>query len=1147
MQKLYMKAHKIIIVTLVFLVTFLGLPYFFNSVPEAHAASAYDNVIMTTLGGPTYRLKLDGNLTESVTGDSVTGAPASYISTIIPTDVGQSGSYTGAQKTVLSNEANVNTGTTYRKIVSFWTKIGSFGTGTTTNVRNIWEEGGGTNWWSAYTFNNNEIGISIGESYKDEGHCAATGLSTGTLYNVVMQWEASTETMQLWINGVLKCSTTTTTAGALSAHSGDWEIAGKADARDYLSNVIDQQFIGDIGDYSYWAEPTRLLTQSEIMKIYTAGTNASPLPPTLNTQPFNNEKTSSSTPAYGFTATDPDGTANIVYQIQISSDPTFATSLVDCASGSACTSGVGTFTDTQNGTDVSPFTEGNVIRFVPTTSMVSGTMYYWRVRAEDDTATGGSGIYGNWTAVRDLMYTSGSTVLPQWFQTLDSQFSEGTFVNTKVTGTGSVRAGSSDPYIVVQRGQLNFATADSSLTQNITPVGSLSKAFILVWGTGPSQNIERVKFSGSFNSTSQIDITRGSSGTSAKAQWEVVEANSATSTPAFTVQTGQISLASASTTWSANITSVNTAQSTVIVEPNCGVSNDTRQVEFRGLLSSATQVNVYRTTSGSACTVRYWVVTWAPSITVYNGSTVNTGTADSSTLPGTLDLTRSVLFLSWDNDADGLSQHATRGYFSSPTQVTFTRDTSTGSNTVEWSAVEFPVGTAVQADNGTGSPYLSSSGGALLSFTLPIAVTSASTMVLHSVEVTGTGMALVRAESLAYLTTPTNIDFETQYTGQNSTWSYFAADFNGWSFDVPVTSGTIMSPEVDYNLVPSAVSWGSASMSTTETNGSVKLRVYYTVSTPCDTIVPDTALAGNSTGFSSTTPIDLSGLNTTTYNKICLQATLTESGGTPFLNDWSIAWAPNTPPTAPSQDAPANAATGVSITPDFLMTATDAQSDNLGYKVTIYSDNTCSTVVQTNDQAVSGTGWTGTNATCTNAPASCYASGTQGNFTAQTVLSTNTQYWWKASAKDPDGSNTFTDSSTCNSFTTANSVIISIAITSSGIISYGTLLTNTSSSTVPAYTQTAQNDGNGTEVFNIKGQNTACPWTLAATTGTDQYIQKFSTDGGSIWTPLTTTYQTLATGIAANGVQNFDLQITTPASTSCYTQQSVGVTVQATS
>lgn len=122
------------------------------------------------------------------------------------------------------------------------------------------------------------------------------------------------------------------------------------------------------------------------------------------------------------------------------------------------------------------------------------------------------------------------------------------------------------------------------------------------------------------------------------------------------------------------------------------------------------------------------------------------------------------------------------------------------------------------------------------------------------------------------------------------------------------------------------------------------------------------------------------------------------------------------PPNAPSQDAPTNNATGVSITPVFNMTATDPETDNLQYKVTIYSNSPCTTVVQTNDETSSQTGWSGQNVSGTS-----YTSGTQGVFTTQSALTASTQYWWKASAIDPSGSNTFTNSATCNTFTTASS------------------------------------------------------------------------------------------------------------------------------
>ncbi len=124
------------------------------------------------------------------------------------------------------------------------------------------------------------------------------------------------------------------------------------------------------------------------------------------------------------------------------------------------------------------------------------------------------------------------------------------------------------------------------------------------------------------------------------------------------------------------------------------------------------------------------------------------------------------------------------------------------------------------------------------------------------------------------------------------------------------------------------------------------------------------------------------------------------------------------PPNAPTNDSPATSTQGVSTSAVFKMTATDPESDKLQYKVTIYSNSACTTVVQTNDQSSSQTGWSGQNATCSSG-SDCYTSGTQGTFTAQTALSANTAYYWKASAFDPLGSYGWTDSPGCTPFTTS--------------------------------------------------------------------------------------------------------------------------------
>ena len=137
---------------------------------------------------------------------------------------------------------------------------------------------------------------------------------------------------------------------------------------------------------------------------------------------------------------------------------------------------------------------------------------------------------------------------------------------------------------------------------------------------------------------------------------------------------------------------------------------------------------------------------------------------------------------------------------------------------------------------------------------------------------------------------------------------------------------------------------------------------------------------------------------------------------------------------------------------------------------------------------------------------------------------------------------------TVTSTVTAQSISVSVA---DGSVAYGVLADNTSKGTNTSDmndTQTATNNGNVAEDFNIKGQNSA-NWTLASSTGSDQYVHKFCAatcdSPPTNYTALTTNYQALGTNIAANGTKTFDLRITTPNPSTNFTQQSVDVLVQA--
>lgn len=130
--------------------------------------------------------------------------------------------------------------------------------------------------------------------------------------------------------------------------------------------------------------------------------------------------------------------------------------------------------------------------------------------------------------------------------------------------------------------------------------------------------------------------------------------------------------------------------------------------------------------------------------------------------------------------------------------------------------------------------------------------------------------------------------------------------------------------------------------------------------------------------------------------------------------------------------------------------------------------------------------------------------------------------------------------------------VISISITSSGTISYGTLPFNTTESTIDlGSTQTAKNDGNAAEDFTIKTSNAigGTGWTLGSSAGTNIFVHEFYTATIGSWTKFSAadTYSStpLVTNIAANGTQNFDLRLTTPTSSDAVSK-SITVTILAT-
>lgn len=134
-------------------------------------------------------------------------------------------------------------------------------------------------------------------------------------------------------------------------------------------------------------------------------------------------------------------------------------------------------------------------------------------------------------------------------------------------------------------------------------------------------------------------------------------------------------------------------------------------------------------------------------------------------------------------------------------------------------------------------------------------------------------------------------------------------------------------------------------------------------------------------------------------------------------------------------------------------------------------------------------------------------------------------------------------------------VMYSAVSLSQETFAYGSMNSNTASSTLALWSGAgivATNDGS-TSSFDIYGASTA-NYTLAANNTGNNYIHKFCDDtelacdlptNQANYTALTTSPATLEASVANAGTVAFQLQITTPATPTNFTQQSAAVTIQA--
>lgn len=127
-------------------------------------------------------------------------------------------------------------------------------------------------------------------------------------------------------------------------------------------------------------------------------------------------------------------------------------------------------------------------------------------------------------------------------------------------------------------------------------------------------------------------------------------------------------------------------------------------------------------------------------------------------------------------------------------------------------------------------------------------------------------------------------------------------------------------------------------------------------------------------------------------------------------------------PAAPTLIDPPNGNSNVRINPEFHLATTDADTDYIRYKIQLCTTSNCSSVLYTWDQTASQVSWTGQDSQSftayTSDDVSATSSGQAFYTLSSSALTPNTQYWWRAYAIDPGGTNTFSAASSISSFTT---------------------------------------------------------------------------------------------------------------------------------
>ena len=679
---------------------------------------------------------------------------------------------------------------------------------------------------------------------------------------------------------------------------------------------------------------------------------APPIAPTIY-KLFDHEKTGTSTPQLEFVAEDPAGTDSILYQVQWDDDSDVATSPIgdrDSSNETGCSPNC--FINTVSGGDTSPFNEAERIRFSIQSALTNGTTYYWRVRSQKVT---GGGPWGSWSEIYSFTYVI-DTSPSQWYQTQDAQFSKNVFNSAQISGSNSVRINQDIPdeaMVVYAEGTVqnpryqlwngtawggeNSAGSVGGTIQWIRTSPGTTRNEYVVATQDANSDVNVQAYNDDTSAWSSVtEVTATGINDTTRRGFDIVHETS--SGDAIVVYCNGTDLAyyiwngtsfsgpTSITTSSANnceyvaLAADPTSDEIILVtRDNSAGATDYEAMVWNGSSwGNTTSLGTMVDIAHEGISVQYEESGGQGVVVVSNGANSSflwtswTGTEWTTATPVTIgddfewgvlkrDVGSDNMVLCYiDNDADiGIVRWTGDSWQTN-------QEFETAGNLFDGRAVSCEFETTSGRDGYIMIPYSDDTNARWRDWngtTLNATESSIST-IQDSWEVgtTRTGDGKV----LGYFHDDTNTQYDFSYwngtiwstiqTLENTT-SVGAAPFRQ-PIDISAqvyspSQGTVTSKPITFTTVAGRPTWGEVTWGTTEPNGTdVKLQILYATTSVCNVLIPNGALAGNSTGFDvSSTPLDLTSLSTTTYSSICLRATLTSgNASTPTLNDWTLSW-----------------------------------------------------------------------------------------------------------------------------------------------------------------------------------------------------------------------------------------------------------------